>query len=194
MNAPQQLSPTLVLIEDEGDWTVRVGDQANAKQVSQAVVPILATLGAKKLLLITPFDTKVFKFDTPGNGKAPASAGGRTPAMPEAPRKPVVYQDEGAPPSPEDATTDFERFIEEERVAEAKRLEMERLNTADPNLPVVEEMPANVVKRAKAPKDQITPAGSSCGRCQGEGTLLGGATCTVCRGKGKIAKWGGRKR
>jgi hypothetical protein len=195
MSAPVQIPPTIAMYEDEGDWTVRVGAQDNAKQIAQAVVPLLAGLGARKLLLITPFDTKVYKFDSASAAtekprEKPASVA--TPA-----RKPVVFQDEGAPPSAEDASAEFERFVEEEAAAEKVRQEMERTAAADPQLPAEEEEEAPAKRgpgRPRKTEENIQPSGTVCGRCQGEGTIAGGGACPVCRGKGVIAKWGGRRR
>lgn len=194
MSEPTQLVPTLTIIEDAGEFTVRVGAQDNAKQIAQKVVPLLAGLGATKLLLITPFDTKVYKFDSP-NGKVPyeGKAAAGVVGASGSPQHRRVISDEGAPPSAEDATLDFEKFVAEEREAERVRQEMERTVRADPGLPAEEEAPAPV-KRGRAPKEQIEPAGAACGRCQGAGTIAGGGACPVCRGKGVIAKWGGRRR
>jgi hypothetical protein len=192
MSAPVQIPPTIAMYEDEGDWTVRVGAQDNAKQIAQAVVPLLAGLGARKLFLITPFDTKVYKFDSP-NGKAShVSASSDTPRT----RKTVIA-DEGAPPTAEDAASDFERFVEEEAAAEKVRQEMERTAAADPHLPVEQEEEAPTKRgpgRPRKTEENIQPSGTACGRCQGEGTIAGGGACPVCRGKGVIAKWGGRRR
>jgi hypothetical protein len=188
-----QIVPTLTILEDEGEFTVRVGNQANAAGLAQALVPVISKLGgARKLTLITPTDIKSFKFNGV-NGNAPltpaASALGVSPSRPRS-----VIADQGAPPSAEDATAEFEEFVKQEREAERVAREIETTNQANPRLPVEEEAASARLKRGRLAKAQVEPAGASCGRCQGAGVLPGGGSCPVCRGKGVIAKWGGRKR
>jgi hypothetical protein len=188
MNAPQQLEAVLAIFEDDGDFTVRVGPQVNAKSISQAVVPLIASLGAKKLLLITPLETKVFKF----NG-APAAPPVRS-AEP-VPRQTRIVQDGGAPPSAEDAAAEFEEYVRKEEEAERVLREMDAASKADPQLTTEEDAPAQkpVRRSNKTPEAQVDNT-SACGRCQGHGAIAGGGTCPVCRGKGVIGKWGGRRR
>lgn len=193
MSEAVQIVPTLTILEDDGEFTVRVGNQANAAGLAQALVPVISKLGgARKLTLITPTDIKSFKFNG-ANGDAPltSSANNQIPSK-ETSRR-IFIPDEGAPPSAEDATAEFEEFVKQEREAERVAREIEITNQANPRLSVEEETPTPV-KRGRTAKAQIEAAGASCGRCQGAGVLPGGGSCPVCRGKGVIAKWGGRKR
>ncbi len=178
MSAPIQIVPTLTLLEDDGEFTVRVGGQENAAGLAQAIVPLLAKLGARKLLLITPMDTKVFKFDSPSSGNGVASA---------APPVRKVIADQGAPPTAEAADAEYERYQAEEQETERVAEEQARVAGDDPNLPA-EELSEPIVRERK--KARVLPTQNPCGRCAGAGALEGGGPCPVCKGTGKIAQWG----
>ena len=183
MSVPTQIVPTLTILEDEGEFTVRVGGQQNAQKIAQSIVPLLAGLGARKLLLITPMDTKVYKFD--GNQQAPDRPADtiRTPRT-------RVIADAGAPPTAEAADAEYARYQAEEREAERLAQEQSAITGADPQLPAEESAP---ITRAKS-KSKVLPTQNPCGRCQGGGTLEGGGTCPVCKGSGVIAQWGRKTR
>jgi hypothetical protein len=181
VSSPVQIVPTLTILEDEGEFTVRVGSQGNAAAIAQAVVPLLAGLGARKLLLITPMDTKVFKFD--GVTSKPESGANPAPSR-------RIIADQGAPPTPDEADAEYERYRQQE--AEAERIAQEQASTAcaDPGLPD-QESAETPVKRTKA---RVLPTQNLCGRCAGGGTLEGGGPCPVCKGSGKVAQWGRKTR
>jgi hypothetical protein len=162
----------LAVYEDDGEFTVRLSDSPMAKAWSpQVIQSIGATAGARKLTLITPTDTKVFKF---GNGHK---------TVPE-PRKamPVEIPDPAAPPSAEMA--EYEAQLE----AEELQRKIDAENRTPIEFPKVEE--PERVRRKRAARPPGTP--SACGRCSGSGTLAAGGSCPVCHGKGSIVKWGAR--
>lgn len=104
-------------------------------------------------------------------------------------------------PSEEDATAEFERFVEEEREAERVRKEMDAANNAQVKFPADSEEEAEAVapKRGpgrpkKTPEAMVKGPESECGRCFGAGKIEGGGQCPVCRGKGSIGKWGRGRR
>ena len=179
MSVPTQIVPTLTILEDEGEFTVRVGGQDNAAGLAQAIVPLLAKLGAKKLLIITPMDTKVYKFDA--QAPKPQESG-----VQSAPSRRVIA-DAGAPPTAEAADEEYQRYQREE--AEAERLAAEQAATAGAD-PGIESEPVT----RKNTRARVLPTQNPCGRCQGAGTLDGGGACPVCHGKGQIAQWGRKAR
>jgi hypothetical protein len=185
MSTPTQIVPTLTILEDEGEFTVRVGGQENAAGLAQAIVPLLAKLGARKLLIITPMDTKVYKFDSSAEARSQESP----PAIDLTPKKRVIA-DSGAPPTAEAADEEYARYQREE--AEAERIAAEQAATSgtDPQLPEEEAAP---IARTKS-KARVLPTQNPCGRCQGGGTLEGGGVCPVCHGKGQISQWGRKAR
>jgi hypothetical protein len=189
VSAPIQIVPTLIILEDEGEFTVRVGGQTNAAQIAQAVVPLLAGLGARKLLLITPLETKVFKFDSVKMAMTGAEAIAEKLRAEQAER-PRIVRDQGAPPTAEEADAEYARYQAEEREAERVAQEQASTAAADPQLPTEEESP-QPLKRSKA---RVLPTQNICGRCGGAGTLDAGAVCPVCKGGGKIAQWGRKVR
>lgn len=184
---PVQIVPTLTILEDEGEFTVRVGSQANAASLAQSLVPVIAKLGgARKLTLITPTDIKSFKFG--GEGRPPLSAeeSGAKPAS--SPRR-TVFADAGAPPTADQADEELAEYERLEAQTLKDAAELKAVTGADPDLPQ-EETP---VKREKG-KTRVMPTQNPCGRCQGQGTLSGGSACPVCKGNGKIAQWGRKTR
>jgi hypothetical protein len=190
MSNPTQLAPMIALYEDEGDFTLRVSDSTLAKSTSVALLKeIGAAHGARKLTLITPTDTKVFKFTAGAvNGTSPAPSPAATAAPTAArPIPPAQAQDQSAPPSPE--------LVEyEAEIAEATRVqaEIDRENGKAVKFDEPTPEPAPARKRERAPRPAGTP--TSCGRCSGAGTIQGGGTCPVCKGAGSVAKWGAGKR
>lgn len=179
MSDPVQLAPMLSIYEDDGEITMRTSDSPISKQVSAKVISLIQEMAKpRKVTLITPTDTKVFKF-------APAAQ--TTQSEPSAPPTPPIrareriVQDESAPPAPEIAD-EFEKELQEQEKAEAEIKEEAN----------VEEMP--VRKRAKQRPEPSSELQSTCGRCFGTGALEGGGACPVCRGKGSIAHYGRRGR
>lgn len=185
VSEPIQIIPTLTILEDDGEFTVRVGGQANAQRLAQAIIPIISSVGARKLLIITPTDTKVYKFDSPV--KVP-HAGVTIPV----PARRQIIQDQGAPPAPETVSEEYAQVLREEAEAVKVQGELQAQSGADPNLGVEEESPA-VPARKRGRPALVSPSQNPCGRCGGSGVLTEGGGCPVCKGTGRIAQWGRRK-
>lgn len=192
MSEPIQLAPMLAVYEDDGEFTVRVSDSPLAKSVSPQVIKAIGeATGARKLTLITPTDTKVFKF---GKKESLNSAQEirnpqrqqNSPAHEVEPPATRQIPDPSAPPSPEMAEYNREMA---EAAAVARQMEQENGKAVDFKTP---EAPVEKQTRKRTPRPAGTP--TSCGRCSGAGTINGGGTCPVCRGTGQIAKWGTGKR
>lgn len=192
MSDPVQVIPFLSAFSDDGEFTVRVDDSPLAKVIAPAIIKVIGQEnGARKLTLLTPSDTKIFKFGN-GSSKSIASPGPEpllSPARPTGPARPVIEQDLSTPPSPETAEYDAE-------MREAMRLqrEIEKQNSEEVQFPETEETPSDKppVRRKRSPRPESAPS-STCGRCAGEGKLLGGGTCPVCRGRGSVAHFGRAK-
>lgn len=194
MNDPVQIAPLLSVFSDDGEFTLRVdGSELSKLLTPQITAAIGQTSKARKLTLLTPTDTKIFKFN--GN-QAPLPG----PAIPSTdrvtittPPKPSIVQDFSAPPSPEiaaEAVDEFDRTIAEQQKAEQEMRQAERFAKADPGLEQ-EEVPAP----RKRAKERPTPLSSTtCGRCSGAGVLDGGGTCPVCQGQRAIPHYGRRSR
>src|SRR5271170_7303314 len=100
----------LAVYEDDGEFTVRTSDSALAKSVTPQVIKAIGeSVKARKLILITPTDTKVFKFGGSGHAAGTASTAA-TPAGPSQPEtrpslppkaRERILQDSSAPPAPE---------------------------------------------------------------------------------------------
>ena len=211
MTAPIQLTPTLAIFEDDGEFTVRVNDSPLAKSLTPALLKAIGdATDARKLTLLTPTDTKIFRLNGPDRGKTESasspspkteSRGLQSDAAPkESIPNPLrrISQDQSAPPAPElaeEAIDEYDRAMEEARKAEEEQREMERLNRQNVDLPEPEP-DAAPDRPAPRKRDRSRPAPaptSTCGRCGGAGMLGGGGACPVCQGRGQIAKWGSRR-
>jgi hypothetical protein len=220
MSEPVQLAPLLAIYEDDGDYTIRVGDGAHARSLSQPLVKLIGDLGgARKLTFITPMDTRVFKLGgsngSSANGQENSSANGelrghepvqyeRTEPRPLPPR-PVrerISQDWAAPPSPE-LVAELEQDEAGREAAEALRQEQQdalevraqqRLMAQEPTPADTPppEIPEPPQRRQRQPR-QSPVANATCGRCQGAKIIEGGGTCPVCRGEGSTYKWGTKR-
>jgi hypothetical protein len=199
MNDPVQLAPLLAIYEDEGEYTLRVSDSSLAKQLSSTITRSIGENGgARKLVLITPTDTKVFKFG-PKNPSAKiqsepyeSKVGQMSQRDMIRPEPPPQIADASAPPSPELAAYEAE-------IAESDRLqrEIDRENRKSVDLPVSEE-PAEDASapktRKRTPRPQSNTIPTACGRCQGHGAIEGGGGCPVCRGSGSVSHYGRNSR
>ena len=201
MNEPVQLIPALTLLEDGGEFTLRVSEAKWAGELGRSIISLIGGLGiARKLLIITPTDTKVFKF-SPAPAKAETQAGEQgdasTPRVEAPPLKASqrISQDTSAPPSPE-LVGEYEEELRAQAAAE-REIAAQQREMAQDALPPTEdeetvvEMPRKRGRPSKAAA--ALRAASPCGRCDGGGAIEGGGTCPVCMGKGSIAKWGGRR-
>lgn len=200
---PFQLSPLIAIYEDETDFTIRTSDSALAKLISPAVIKLLDGR-ARKLTLITPTDTKVFKLASgaplaPSAHSAPSAPApdhpGQTAPPPNVPAPPLpasarISQDLSAPPAPELADEHLAELARQ-REEEAAQAEQQQLNSQSPDLPA--DSPSAPRKRShERPKPAALP--TACGRCLGSGALEGGGACPVCHGKGSVAHWGRARR
>lgn len=186
MSSPTQLAPMIALYEDEGEYTLRVSDSVLAKSMSVAVLKTIGeSTGARRLTLITPTDTKVFKFGAQPSGTSATIAPVAVPIAPRSAR-PAQVADPSAPPSPE--MVEYEAEMAQAAATQAA-MDAENAKTV-----VFEPTPElkKPIKRERAARPTGTP--TSCGRCAGSGALPGGGTCPVCKGKGSVAKWGARTR
>lgn len=184
---PVQLAPMLAVYEDEGEFTLRISDSPLAKIVSPQVIKAIGeSVKARKLTLITPTDTKVFKFDAREVADAPNSD---TPRSEVARQQPSQRQipDTSAPPSAEAAA----EYLHAAELEEGQRFarEQERLNSTDAVDVVGEAEPAPRTRK-RTPRPQSIP--TACGRCHGQGVIEGGGGCPVCQGKGSISHYGKR--
>lgn len=198
MSDPVQLAPTLAIFEDDGDFTVRVNESPLAKSLTPALLKAIGELTkAKKLTLLTPTDTKIFKL----NGNVQSTAAQPSPSEDVPPQTPPsrvrrISQDQSAPPAPEvaeEAIDEYDQALAEAKKAEQEIAHMERSNRQQVDFPEPEPEPeqTKVRKRDRARPEPV--ANSACGRCGGTGDIGGGA-CPVCRGRGQIAKWGTGRR
>lgn len=185
MSEPVQLAPMLAVYEDDGEFTVRVSDSPLAKSVSPQVIKAIGeATGARKLTLVTPTDTKVFKFGAKVSSPRTPSVIAQ-PATPEpAKSPPQQVADPSAPPSAEMAEYEAEMA---QAAATQRAIEAENNKVVEFKTEEQEPKP-----RKRTPRPTGTP--SSCGRCSGTGAIDGGGTCPVCRGQGSVAKWGTRTR
>jgi len=177
---PIQLAPMLAVYEDDGEFTLRVSDSSLAKSVSANVIKAIGeTAGARKLILVTPTDTKVFKF-----GDKKPSIDNKVVQM--EPKKVPVHQiqDPSAPPSPE-----IEEYEREAAEATQLQRELEKDNATPVEFPKDDEPVEQVAPktRKRTPRPQNLPTG--CGRCGGQGIIAGGGTCPVCRGQGAVSHY-----
>jgi len=204
VTTPIQLTPTLAIFEDDGEFTVRVNDSPLAKSLTPALLKAIGdATDARKLTLLTPTDTKIFKLNGKGPVQAPPAPESTTKAaIPNPPNVPTpsrISQDLSAPPAPElaeEAIDEYDRAMEEARKAEEEQREMERLNRQSVDLPepTPDTEPDSRPTVRKRDRSRPAPAPTStCGRCGGAGMLDGGGACPVCQGRGQIAKWGSRR-
>lgn len=198
MNEPIQLIPALTVLEDGGEFTVRIGEAKWAADLGRQIVTLIGSTGvARKLVIVTPSDTKVFKFDRSAGDAKPATQRAEidVPLPPSPPSlKPSqrISQDTAAPPAPE-LVGEFEEELARQQKAEAEIAAQQKELKADPQItPETEEGVVEIPKRRGRPSkvEATLKAATACGRCQGQGTLEGGGTCPVCRGAGSIAHYG----
>lgn len=197
MNEPIQLIPALTVLEDSGEFTVRIGEAKWAADLGRQIVTLIGSTGvARKLVIVTPSDTKVFKFDRQAGEVRPTTQ--RTEIDVPAPSPPSlkpsqrISQDTAAPPAPE-LVGEFEEELERQRKAEAEIVAQQKELKSDPQItPDDEEGVVEIPKRRGRPSkvEATLKAATACGRCQGQGSLEGGGTCPVCRGVGSIAHYG----
>lgn len=121
------------------------------------------------------------------------------PAAKPVKRKPVIFQDAAAPPAPELAEEEMDRLLQEAAQAEKDALKaaedqrFQRQQAVQANVePVVEtEEPAQPRKRTR--ERALATTGRPCGRCGGEGKVIGDAgfagACPVCQGQGQVKTW-----
>lgn len=203
MNEPIQLIPALTILEDSGEFTVRIGAEKWATDLGRQIVTLIGSTGvARKLLIITPTDTKVFRFDA---AKAPDRSSLVTETKREIASDDVstvrpatlrpsqrISQDTAAPPAPE-LVGEFEEELARQQKAEAEIAAQQKELKADPQItPEAEEGVVEIPKRRGRPSkvEATLKAATACGRCQGQGSLDGGGACPVCRGAGSIAHYG----
>ena len=195
MTEPIQLIPALTILEDSGEFTVRIGEARWAADMGRQIVTLIGSTGvARKLVIITPSDTKVFKFAPHAETGEATSATRHVTAASPAPLRPSqrISQDTAAPPAPE-LVGEFEEELARQQKAEAEIAVQQRELKADPQItPEAEEGVVEIPKRRGRPSkvEATLKAATFCGRCQGRGTLEGGGTCPVCRGAGSIAHYG----
>lgn len=218
MNEPIQLSPSLAIYDDDGELTIRTSDQGQWKLITPQVLKAIGdSLHPRKVTLVTPTDTKVFKFgqngkeagngrlhndsatkDTGRGNEAGSSAtstssgedSGRRPQEPLPRPSARIQQDHSAPPAPEIVADAQDEFEQELRRQQLEQVEIEKAQRED-QASAPDAQPR--VKSRERPQPEARTE-TACGRCYGQGKLDGGGICPVCRGKGSIAKWGrGRK-
>lgn len=195
---PIQIIPALTILNDDCDFTVRVGADSWASDLGRQIVSIIGGMNiAKKLTILTPNDTKVFKFNSnPGGVEKGVERPRAEAAPPIQPRRASerISQDSAAPPAPE-LVGEWAEELAAQQKAEAEVAAMERANKQDA-LPQQEEEQVEAPaprKRGRSSKVAETiRSATACGRCQGAGVLDGGGQCPVCQGKGGIRKWGTR--
>lgn len=197
-NEPVQITALLSVFADDGEFTLRVDGSELAKILTPQVTRMIGeSATARKLTLLTPTDTKIFKFTPP--------AGVNDPPAPQLPTEVIhavpnpaprarerVIQDFSAPPAPEVAAEDIDEFdqtLKDQQKAEQEMRLAEKMVKSDPQLPV-EESPVPAVRKRTA-KERPTPTTvAACGRCTGQGVIDGGGACPVCRGQGSIPHFG----
>lgn len=196
MNEPVQIIPALTLLEDEGEITLRIGSQTWAATLGQELVKLVPSLGiGRKLILITPTDTKVFKFSAEKNDKKPPppETFGRGHSEETAP-KPAsarIHQDFSAPMAPELVGEYEEELRRQANDEEQVRAQQKEMATEVAPIDTAEEEVATPRKRGRPSKAvQSLANAASCGRCGGGGALEGGGMCPVCQGAGAFVKYG----
>lgn len=186
MSEAVQIVPFISAFSDDGEFTLRVDDSSLAKIIAPVLIKAIGDQErARKLTLLTPTDTKIFKFEGKHKPETPEEI------PPQRPIRHVIEQDDAAPPSPELVALD-----EEQQEAIRVQREIDRVNNQVVQMPAPEE-PSTGRKRVPRPtgddaKGKNPPV--PCGGCSGAGTRPGGGACPVCRGTGQIAHFGRRAR
>jgi hypothetical protein len=115
--------------------------------------------------------------------------------IPVARRKPQIFQDAAAPPSPELAEVEMDRLLAEAaqaekdaaKVAEDRRFQAQQAVQSGTD-PIETEAEAKPAPRKREPRALAT-VGRACGRCAGAGQIVGEAgfagSCPVCHGEGQ---------
>ena len=206
MNDPIQIIPLLSVFADDGEFTLRVDGSELAKLLTPQITSAIGQVSkARKLTLLTPTDTKIFKFTPPQNGSTPNAAPAENPPPERTPDPPPpikardrVIQDQSAPPAPEvasEAINEYEMQLIEQQKAEREMREAQRENSKTVEFPApAEEEPAPSARKRVAKERPQPTSVTACGRCQGRGSIGGGGACPVCRGQGAISHFGRGRR
>lgn len=124
----------------------------------------------------------------------------KVPAPPR--RKPQIFQDAAAPPSPELAEAEMAALLAEAeqaekdaaKVAEDQRFQRQQAVQAkqEPS-DVPADQPAEASGPRKRAPRQLATSGRPCGRCGGGGQIAGesgfSGACPVCHGEGQVKTW-----
>jgi hypothetical protein len=127
----------------------------------------------------------------------------KVPAVPPSRRKPVIFQDAAAPPSPELAEAEMARLLAEAaeaeqaaaQVAEDQRYQRQQAVQAqvEPPADPAEPEPAAAQPRRRREPRTLAVGGRPCGRCAGAGHIVGDSgfagACPVCGGEGQVKAW-----
>jgi hypothetical protein len=136
-----------------------------------------------------------------GEQPAPTPGPSDPVAIPIKKRVPRIYQDAAAPPAPELVEAEMDRLLAEAQQAEqdaAKVAEDQRFQRQQAVQAQVEpsDVPAEQPTEAAKPRRrerQLATTGRLCGRCGGQGQVMGDAgytgSCPVCHGEGKVTTW-----
>lgn len=115
-------------------------------------------------------------------------------------RKPQIFQDAAAPPAPELVEAEMDRLLQEAaqaerdqaKVQEERRFQAQQAVQTGAEATDVGEEQAAAKPRKREPRNLAT-TGKACGRCGGQGQIMGEAGfighCPVCMGAGQIKSW-----
>ena len=133
-------------------------------------------------------------------GEVPGpTLGPNAPVPTPAKRKPQIFQDAAAPPSPELAEAEMSRLLEEAaqaesdtaKVAEDRRFQAQQaVQAGQEQTDAAPEVPE---PRKRTRERNLATTGRACGRCGGGGHVVGDAgfqgACPVCLGAGQVKTW-----
>ena len=137
-------------------------------------------------------------------GESPAPTPGPSdpvaiPAAKPVKRKPVIFQDAAAPPAPELAEEEMDRLLQEAAQAEKDALKaaedqrFQRQQAVQANVEPTAEVEEPAQPRKRTRERALATTGRPCGRCGGEGKVIGDAgfagACPVCQGQGQVKTW-----
>ena len=144
-------------------------------------------------------------------GRTGEIATGEAPKPPTPKRKPQIFQDQAAPPSPELAEAEMDRLLQEAAQGErdAAKLAEDRRFQAQQAVQAGDDTAPEPAAAKAAPRKRernLAVNGSPCGNCGGSGQSVRvdstgsfipdengrplGGVCQVCSGSGQIKSWG----
>jgi len=190
--------PVLSLFRHGAIAVLRIHDLAFSSVVSAVVQSLPADV--ESLMLVTPTDTKMFAVNAAAGGshdarKVPSTNRQEYRSVSEATEQPDGHTQDDTDYAEDPQAEAIREAAEGDRDAVAAGLE-----TAEADINLAETPAARRKAMNERRRLEESPASDPCGRCGGSGTMQvalpdGGASqaaCPVCRGSGKIRRFGVR--